>query len=230
MRARCAGSSRALRSPSSLLLVTSVPGWHGSPNRHSLVVAGIPVAVALLAVYLWITVKNLRIHRDAARAEPGAHAWSLSSSLATLGAATLATAFVSEILVHSLHAFGKAVGLNEFFIAVVIVAIVGNAAEHGGAIVIAKRGNTPARDRDRDHLLDAGGAVRRARRRARVARAAPPPVARVPAGRDRDDGARLPAWRGSSRRTARRSAGKASCSSAPTSASSARTTSPSARP
>jgi Ca2+:H+ antiporter len=32
--------------------------------------------------------------------------------------------------------------LNEFFIAVVIVAIVGNAAEHGGAIVIAKRGNT----------------------------------------------------------------------------------------
>ncbi len=43
---------------------------------------------------------------------------------------------------HSLQAFGEAVGLNEFFIAVVIVAIVGNAAEHGGAIVIAKRGNT----------------------------------------------------------------------------------------
>ena len=125
-----------------LLLVTSVPGWHGSPNRHSLVVAGIPIAVALLAVYLWITVKNLRIHRDAARPAPGAHAWSLSSSLATLGATTLATAFVSEILVHSLHAFGTAVGLNEFFIAVVIVAIVGNAAEHGGAIVIAKHGNT----------------------------------------------------------------------------------------
>ena len=41
-----------------------------------------------------------------------------------------------------MHAFGKAVGLHEFFIAVVIVAIVGNAAEHGGAIVIAKRGNT----------------------------------------------------------------------------------------
>jgi Ca2+:H+ antiporter len=41
-----------------------------------------------------------------------------------------------------LHAFGKAVGLDEFFIAVVIVAIVGNAAEHGGAIVIAKHGNT----------------------------------------------------------------------------------------
>jgi Ca2+:H+ antiporter len=44
--------------------------------------------------------------------------------------------------VHSLDHFGKAVGLNEFFIAVVIVAIVGNAAEHGGAVVIAHRGNT----------------------------------------------------------------------------------------
>jgi Ca2+:H+ antiporter len=125
-----------------LLLVTSVPGWHGSPNRHSLVLAGIPVAVVLLAAYLWITVKNLRIHRGAARPEADAHAWSLQTSLATLAIATLVTALVSEILVHSLHAFGKAVGLNEFFIAVVIVAIVGNAAEHGGAIVIAKRGNT----------------------------------------------------------------------------------------
>ena len=43
---------------------------------------------------------------------------------------------------HSLEHFGKQVGLNEFFISVVIVAIVGNAAEHGGAVVIAKRGNT----------------------------------------------------------------------------------------
>lgn len=125
-----------------LLLVTSVPGWHGSPNRHSLVLAGIPVAVVLLTAYLWITVKNLRIHRDAARPEADAHAWSLQTALVTLAVATLATAFVSEILVHSLHAFGRAVGLNEFFIAVVIIAIVGNAAEHGGAIVIAKRGNT----------------------------------------------------------------------------------------
>ncbi len=125
-----------------LLLISSIPGWHGSPDRSSLFIAGIPVAVVLLAVYLWITVKNLRIHHEAARAAPDAHAWSLRASLATLAVATLVTAFVSEILVHSLQAFGKAVGLHEFFIAVVIVAIVGNAAEHGGAIVIAKRGNT----------------------------------------------------------------------------------------
>jgi len=46
----------------------------------------------------------------------------------------------SEILVHSLQAFAEAANLSQFFIAIVIVAIVGNAAEHGGAIVIARRG------------------------------------------------------------------------------------------
>jgi Ca2+:H+ antiporter len=89
-----------------------------------------------------ITVRNLRIHRAAEREEAAGGAWSLKKSLAILGVATIATAFVSETLVHSLDHFGRAVGLNEFFIAVVIVAIVGNAAEHGGAVVIAHRGNT----------------------------------------------------------------------------------------
>ena len=50
------------------------------------------------------------------------------------------TALISEILVHSLEAFADAANLSEFFISIVIVAIVGNAAEHGGAIVIAHRG------------------------------------------------------------------------------------------
>ncbi|HVC87193.1 MAG TPA: calcium/proton exchanger [Gaiellaceae bacterium] len=125
-----------------LLLITSIPGWHGSPDRSSLVLVSIPIALVLLVAYLWITVANLRIHRGTARPAPALEAWTLPRSLAALSLATIATAAVSEILVHSLRAFGEAVGLHEFFIAVVIVAIVGNAAEHGGAIVIARRGNT----------------------------------------------------------------------------------------
>ncbi|HVU79308.1 MAG TPA: calcium/proton exchanger [Gaiellaceae bacterium] len=125
-----------------LFLVPSIPGWGSDPNRHSLLIATIPVAVVLLVAYLWVTIVNLRIHAGAERAEAAEHAWSLPTALATLGLTTLATAFVSEVLVDSLHDFGKAVGLGEFFIAVVIVALVGNAAEHGGAVVIASRGNT----------------------------------------------------------------------------------------
>jgi Ca2+:H+ antiporter len=55
--------------------------------------------------------------------------------------ATVATAFVAEILVGSLEVFADKAGLSEFFVAAVIVAIVGNAAEHGGAVVVAYRGN-----------------------------------------------------------------------------------------
>jgi Ca2+:H+ antiporter len=126
-----------------LLAIPSALSWRGgSHERHSLYLVSIPVSAVLLAAYLVITIRNLRIHRAAERNAPARGAWSLSKSVAVLAAATTATALVSEILVHSLDHFGKAVGLNEFFIAVVIVAIVGNAAEHGGAIVIAKRGNT----------------------------------------------------------------------------------------
>ena len=68
-------------------------------------------------------------------------AWSLRLSLVVLAAATVVTAFVAETLVHTLEAFADELGLTEFFVAAVIVAIVGNAAEHGGAVVVAHRGN-----------------------------------------------------------------------------------------
>ena len=151
--AQIAGPDRARLDPRSLLpqlglcgaavlavLLPVVLGYTGNPERHSAVVASIPVSVVLLVLYLAVTRKNLRRHREKDRDDPVDTAWSLLTALATLAVATVATAFVSEILVHSLDAFAKAVGASEFFIAVVIVAIVGNAAEHGGAVVIARTG------------------------------------------------------------------------------------------
>jgi len=121
-------------------LVPSIPGFSGDPERHSLAVATIPVSIALLGLYLLVTIRNLRRHHAAHTEEAHASAWSLPRSLVALGCATAVTALISEILVHSLGGFAETVGLSEFFISVVIVAIVGNAAEHGGAIVIASRG------------------------------------------------------------------------------------------
>ena len=117
-------------------------GYTGAPQRHAVVVASIPVAILLLLVYLAVVGRNLQRHREGARERevPSEGTWPLASALAALALATGATAWVSEILVHSLDAFATAVGLSEFFISVVIVAIVGNAAEHGGAIVIARNG------------------------------------------------------------------------------------------
>jgi Ca2+:H+ antiporter len=126
-----------------VFFVPAVPGWSGNPERHSLAVASAPVAVVLLLLYLAVTAWGLRRHKRLhaeSGAEPGS-GWSLPAALGVLAVATAATALVSEILVHSLDEFADAAGLSEFFTAAVIVAIVGNAAEHGGAAVIAHRGN-----------------------------------------------------------------------------------------
>jgi Ca2+:H+ antiporter len=151
--AQIAGPDRGRLDPRSLLtqlglcgvavlavLVPVVMGYTGNPERHSAVVASIPFSVLLIVLYLAVTRRNLRRHRATEREDAAEGAWSLAVALAVLAVATVATAFVSEILVHSLDAFAKAVGASEFFIAAVIVAIVGNAAEHGGAIVIARSG------------------------------------------------------------------------------------------
>ena len=121
-----------------LMLIPSVPGWHGDPNRHSLALLSIGPSIALLGLYLFVTISGLR--GQAPHESTGLGAWSLRLSLFTLAVATVATALISELLVHSLTAFAEAANLSEFFIAIVIVAIVGNAAEHGGAVVIARRG------------------------------------------------------------------------------------------
>jgi Ca2+:H+ antiporter len=123
-------------------LLPTALGHAGAPQRSAVVVASVSVSIVLLLLYLAVVGRNLRRHRrrDSERDDPSEGTWSLPAALAALAVATAATAWVSEILVHSLDAFATAVGLSEFFISVVIVAIVGNAAEHGGAIVIARNG------------------------------------------------------------------------------------------
>jgi Ca2+:H+ antiporter len=124
-------------------LIPAVPSWEGDPDRHSLAVVSLPVAIGLLAIYVVVTWRSLRRHHDLHVSGDPAEikGWSLRVALAVLGAATVVTAFVAEVLVGAIDTFAEVAGLSEFFVAAVIVAIVGNAAEHGGAVVIARRGN-----------------------------------------------------------------------------------------
>ena len=125
-----------------LLLIPSVAGWEGDPERRSLAQLSIFPSVALLVVYLGVTWASLRRHRllHVSDEPEEMHAWSLAASLGVLGVATVVTALIAEILVGSIDAFSEKANLSEFFVAAVIVAIVGNAAEHGGAVVVAARG------------------------------------------------------------------------------------------
>jgi Ca2+:H+ antiporter len=124
-----------------LFLIPSIPSWSGDPDRDLIVNLSVPVSVVLLVVYLIATFYSLRRHHSLHLANDEAiKAWTLRLSLAVLAVATVVTAFVAEVLVGSLEVFADNVGLSEFFVSAVIVAIVGNAAEHGGAVVVAHRG------------------------------------------------------------------------------------------
>ncbi len=124
-----------------LFLIPSIPGWSGDPDRDSLAVVAVPVAIVLLVLYVGVTWYSLRRHsRLHVASGEDIRGWSLQASLVALGLATVTTAVVAEILVGSVQVFADEVGLSEFFVAAVIIAIVGNAAEHGGAVVVAYRG------------------------------------------------------------------------------------------
>lgn len=63
--------------------------------------------------------------------------WSRKKAMLVLALSTAAVAYVSESLVHTFETVGDTFGWSELFIGVIIVAIVGNAAEHASAIIMA---------------------------------------------------------------------------------------------
>ena len=124
-------------------LLPAIPSWSGDPERRSIADLSLPVSILLLVAYLgatWLSLRrHHRLHVSDAPAE--VRGWTLSTALVVLALATTVTAFVAEILVGSLERFAEKAHLSDFFVAAVVVAIVGNAAEHGGAVVVAHRGN-----------------------------------------------------------------------------------------
>jgi Ca2+:H+ antiporter len=123
-----------------LVLVAAVPGFHGDPNRRSLAELSLLIAALLLTVRLVVNRYALRRQRMLYSPEDEPDGWPLRAALVVLGAATFVTAFVTETLVATLRTFADRAHLSEFFVVVVIVAIVGNATEHGCAVLLARRG------------------------------------------------------------------------------------------
>jgi Ca2+:H+ antiporter len=125
-----------------MFLIPAVPAFDGDPERRSIAVLSIAPSIVLLVVYVGVTYAALRRHRLTHVSDEPAllRAWSFRMALLVLGVATVVTAFIAEIVVGTIDEFADELGLSDFFVAAVIVAIVGNAAEHGGAVVVAYRG------------------------------------------------------------------------------------------
>jgi Ca2+:H+ antiporter len=102
------------------------------------------VAVVLLVSYaasLWFSMKTHRHVFNPAGEEEGGHdhAWSVRRSVAMLALAGIAVGVMSEILVGSISEASEGIGISPFFIGVIVVAIIGNAAEHWVAVLVAAR-------------------------------------------------------------------------------------------
>jgi Ca2+:H+ antiporter len=102
------------------------------------------VAIVLILTYFAGLLFSLRTHRELfnphTEDEPeydDTWGWSIRTSVIALAAAGVAVGVMSEILVGSIEATSESIGLSQFFIGVIVVAIVGNAAEHWVAVLVA---------------------------------------------------------------------------------------------
>ncbi|MBI3969666.1 MAG: calcium/proton exchanger [Chloroflexi bacterium] len=102
-------------------------------------------ALVLLFAYVAGLVFSLRTHSDiftevdAARAQHEVPVLSAGQATITLLAATAFTALVAETLVGAVEGAAHTLGMTDLFVGFIVVAIVGNAAEHFSAIVFAKK-------------------------------------------------------------------------------------------
>ncbi|MFD2680113.1 calcium/proton exchanger [Bacillus seohaeanensis] len=101
------------------------------------------VSIILIALYLaalffkLVTHRGVYQHNGEMEQEHEEPEWSKGKAILILALATAAVAYVSENLVHTFEEVGETFGWSELFIGVIIVAIVGNAAEHASAVIMA---------------------------------------------------------------------------------------------
>ena len=129
------------------ILVPSIFAALGSAEMASKSVSySVVVSVLLLGVYALSLVFLLRTHADlfrggepAGQPEPHGLPWSVSLTVGVMSTVTVLIVWMSEILVSTVEHAASALGLSNLFIGVVVVAVVGNAAEHSTAVLVAMR-------------------------------------------------------------------------------------------
>ncbi len=117
-------------------------GWSPQAERS----LSLAIAVVLFLTYVLWLVFSLFTHKElfagpgaapAVRGERVNAPWSVANAITILAAATTLVAFMSEFLVGSVESARESLGLTEVFVGVIVVAIIGNAAEHSTAVLAA---------------------------------------------------------------------------------------------
>jgi Ca2+:H+ antiporter len=115
-------------------------GPAGVPSEDDL---SLEISVVLMAIYATSLLFTLHTHRQLFVShteqvtEPHTTPWPLWRAFATLAVSTALIAWISEMLVGSVEEAAHAFGMSSIFVGVIVVAVVGNAAEHSTAILVA---------------------------------------------------------------------------------------------
>ena len=123
------------------LAADSSPGGWSAPVEQKLSLA---IAVVLFITYFCMLGFSLWTHKHFfqgahAHAEERGRQWSRGKAITILLVSTAVVALLSEFLVGTIENVRDSVGLTEVFVGVIVVAIVGNAAEHSAAILMAMK-------------------------------------------------------------------------------------------
>ena len=153
--------NRTAASLGATLLVLSAIGLVVPAIFHHLAGAGavvlerelsFEIALVLMATYLLSLVFTLRTHRHLYVGDAGPHGLheidaelgSTKQALLLLLASTAGVAVMSELLVGAVEEAAEAFGMSEVFVGVILVALIGNAAEHSTAILMAGKNKMDA--------------------------------------------------------------------------------------
>jgi Ca2+:H+ antiporter len=108
-------------------------------ERMSLIVAFILLGSYAAGLFFSLRSHKALFNPTAEAEEHVGEPWSIRTSVIVLACAGVAVGIMSEILVGSISEASETIGLSEFFVGLIVVAIVGNAAEHWVAIYFAAR-------------------------------------------------------------------------------------------
>ncbi|HEX2057715.1 MAG TPA: calcium/proton exchanger [Actinomycetota bacterium] len=99
------------------------------------------VSIILVAIYGLGLLFALKTHKSLFRSDfdHGEPKWSIGRAMALLGGATVLVALMAEFLVGALEPTVEELGMSKLFVGLIVVPIVGNAAEHSSAIFLARK-------------------------------------------------------------------------------------------
>ena len=102
----------------------------------------VAIALIMFAIYILGLYFSFYTHKDiygTEHKEEVESKWSLKKSVLVLIIATVFIAIESEFLIGSVDSMTETLGLSEFFVGIIIIPIIGNAAEHSTAVVMAMK-------------------------------------------------------------------------------------------